>query len=108
MSLDLILGFKEKPLDLDNTLRELGFEKLKNSYKLEVGAQIRPLEFIHYPSESPTSWKGLGDNTVTYEGLVISRGSGEATTKLFEIARNLRDRYKALLLNPQTDQIITD
>lgn len=104
MSLDLILGFKEKPSDLDDALSKLGFKKSRTCYELELGDRMMPLEFLHYEVESPSSWANL--EPVAYEGLITSRGAGEATERLYEVAKNLRDRYGAILLNPQTNQVI--
>src|SRR3989344_6991819 len=136
MSIDLKLGFKNKPEDLEATLIKKKFKHVSSlveedgrTYALppKISRQINDNEIrlkiyrlspgIHFSYskniENDSNWPDIIkehnlDVNIIAEGSLSVVGNDADYQRTLDIGRFLRDRYSTILYDPQTDQVIKD
>ena len=128
MSIDLILGFRKKPEDLNKTMASMDFTLDKmtpvnaetpcrmESYKFfDEHQSRRGVWFVYHDGtykDHSEFWKGIVDDPKD----IIATASIETymdrsaldLKKQMQTAKFLRDHYNAILYDPQTGKAVTD
>lgn len=119
MTVDIELGFKDKPEDLEVILKQKGFEHyhtLRDNDKIRAKIYILPsgICFTYHDNLGDDSFwpKVINDHSlgvdIIEQGALSVVGGDEDYEKALDVGKFLRDRYDAILYEPQKDEIITD
>ncbi len=128
MSYSLTIGFTEMPKDLAKSLSSMGFVLDKtmsanSTFPIEVESyrffdhykSKREVRFVYHNGkyqDHAESWQGIVDQPEK----IVATGSVDTymgrndfdLKKLHQIARYIRDRFHAILYDPQSGQLIVD
>ena len=98
---NLAIGFREQPVDLDDTLSQIGFKKDGSKYKLPSHVEWNSLcvEY-HTPLARSELWQSI-DPDIVAEASILNNGGPQHFKREIEVAKFLQDRYGAIVVDSQ-------